>query len=134
MSEQDCDKFTVIFYQGQEYFKVAVMELKNSLAYVQKKIDIIFRLFQKFAQAYIDDIVIFFTSFEEHVAHLHCIFSFFQSIGIRLNPKKSYFGYLSVQLFGQKVTRFRLTTSKEKIAAIAKLTFPTTSKALKTYF
>lgn len=81
----------------------------------------------------LDDIVIFSASFEEHVAHLHRLFSFFQSIGMRLNPKKSYLGNPSVQLLGQRVTGLGLTTSEEKIAAIAKLTFPATLKALETY-
>ena len=77
VSEQDRNKFTVVSHQGQEYFKVAVMGFKNSPAYVQRRIDIILCPFQEFARAYIDDIVIFSTSFEEHVAHLHCVFSFF---------------------------------------------------------
>lgn len=105
----------------------------NGPAYVHKRIDIIFCPFREFARAYIDDIVIFSTSFEEHVVHLHCVFSFFQSIGMRLNLKKSYLRYLSVHLLGQRVTGLGLTTSEEKIAAIAKLTFPTTLKALETY-
>ena len=52
---------------------------------------------------------------------------------MRLNPKKSYLGYPSVQLLGQRVIGFGFTTSEEKIAAIAKLTFLTTLKALETY-
>lgn len=104
VSEQDRDKFTVVSHRGQEYFKVAVMGFKNSPAYVQRRIDIILRPFWEFARAYIDNIVIFSTTFEEHVAHLHRVFTFFQSIGMRLNPKRSYFGYPLVQLLGQRVT------------------------------
>lgn len=72
------------------------MGFKNSPAYVQKRIDIILRPFREFARAYIDDFVIFSISFKEHIAHLHLIFLFSQSIGMRLNPKKSYLGYPSV--------------------------------------
>lgn len=91
VAERDRDKFTVVSHRGQEHFKVAVMGFKNSPAYVQRRIEIIFRPFREFARPYIDDIVIFSASFEEHMAQLHRIFSFFQSIGMRLSPKKSYF-------------------------------------------
>lgn len=45
VSEQNCNKFMVISHQSQEYFKVAVIEFKNSLVYIKKMINIIHYLF-----------------------------------------------------------------------------------------
>ena len=52
---------------------------------------------------------------------------------IRLSPKKSFFGYLSVSLLGQYVNAFGLTTAAEKFEVIARFDFPRTLKQLEAY-
>ena len=54
-------------------------------------------------------------------------------MNIKLSPKKSFIGYPSIQLLGQRVDVFGLSTAEEKLAAISQLEFPTTLKDLETY-
>ena len=68
--ERDRHKLTVVSHRGQETFNVAVMGYKNSPAYVQRQIDRILRCFRSFTRAYVDDVVIFSRSLEEHLNHL----------------------------------------------------------------
>ena len=130
---KDRHKLTVVSHRGQEQFSVAVMGFKNSPPYVQRKIDAILRVYRAFARAYVDDIVVFSQTLEEHIANLHSVFQLLDSYAISLSPKKSYLGYPTVALLGQKVDAFGLTTAADKLAAIAELDFPYNLKELETY-
>ena len=126
-------RFTVVSHRGSEHFNVAAMGFKNSVPYVQRKMDDFLRPYRHFARCYIDDIVIFSRSVEDHFEHLRTIFRLFAKLKITLEPKKSYLGYPSVTLLGQKVDGFGLTTTEERVAAIKEMQFPATLEALETY-
>ena len=130
---KDRHKLTVVSHRGQETFNVAVMGYKNSPAYVQRQIDRLLRRFRAFARAYVDDVVIYSKTLEEHVHHLREVFSLFMDSGISVNPSKAFLGYPSVQLLGQKVDSLGLWTAEDKLQAISKLSFPTTLSKLETY-
>ncbi len=126
-------RLTVASHRGQESFRVPVMGYRNSPAYVQRMIDRILRPFRKFCRAYVDDIVIFSASVEEHVEHLKQVFEALDKMNIHLAPRKSFLGYPSVHLLGQKVDALGLATAAEKLAAIANLKFPKTLGQLDKY-
>jgi hypothetical protein len=56
-----------------------------------------------FALVYIDDIMIFSLTFEDHVNNLDQVFQVIQKSGVTLAITKCHFGYQSVLLLGQKV-------------------------------
>ena len=126
-------RLTVSSHRGQETFQVPIMGYRNSPAYVQRMIDRILRPFRHFCRAYVDDIVIFSSSEEEHFQHLRQIFAALDEVNITLSPRKSFLNYPSVRLLGQKVDALGLATSEEKLAAITNLAFPKTLSALEKY-
>ena len=126
-------RLTVSSHRGQETFNVPVMGYRNSPAYVQRMIDRILRPFRHFCRAYVDDIVIFSTSLEEHVKHLTMVFGALSDMNIHLAPAKAFLGYPSVQLLGQHVDALGLATAEDKLAAIRNLEFPKTLAALERY-
>lgn len=69
----DRHKLTVVSHRGQEEFQVAVMGYKNSPPYAQRQIDNILRPFRTFARAYVDDIVVFSRTLQDHEEHLRRI-------------------------------------------------------------
>lgn len=77
-----------------------------------------------FTLVYIDDIVIYSTSWKDHVNHLDLVLESIINSGITLSPKKCHLGYTSILLLGQKVSRLGLSTHGEKVAAIAELERP----------
>lgn len=133
IAREDRHKLTVISHRGQEQFRVAAMGYKNSPPYVQRQIDRILRPYRHFARAYVDDIVIYGRTFQEHLQQLHTIFALLQRLRIHLNPSKTYLGYPNIQLLGQHVDALGLTTAQDKIEAIIKLKFPQTLQELETY-
>ena len=126
-------KQTVVTHRGQETFNVPLMGYCNSPAYVQRQTDRLLRPFKSFAKGYVDDIVIFSKTLAEHISHLRQVFALFQRVRVALKPSKSFLGYPNVQLLGQRVDSFGLSTPSERLAAISKLKFPHTLAALETY-
>ena len=126
-------KFTVVTYRGQETFLVPLMGYCNSPVYVQRQIDRLLRPFKAFAKGYVDDIVIFSETLEEHISHLRQVFALFRAVGVILKAIKSFIGYPNVQLLGQRVDSFGLSTPSERLQAISRLMFPRTLAALETY-
>ena len=133
VQRKDRHKLTVVSHRGSEQWNVAVMGYRNSPAYVQRQIDGILRQFRTFARAYVDDIVVFSQSLNLHLQHLKKVFSLFAHMNIALKPSKTYLGYPTIALLGQKVSSLGLSAPSEKLEAISKLEFPKTLKHLETY-
>ena len=131
---EDRHKLIVIIHRGQKQFNVEVMSFKNISSYVQREIDNILRNYKKFCRVYIDDIVIFSKILKKHFKHLDTIFNLFDRLHINLSSFKSFLSYSSVQLLKLRIDAFNLSTSIEKLKAIAKLQFSTTLRDLKMYF
>ena len=71
-----------------------------------------------FALVYIDDIVIFSLTLEDHISHLDQVFRAIETSGVTLAATKCHFRYQSLLLLGQKVSWLGLLTHKEKVDAI----------------
>lgn len=109
------------------------MGYKNAPPYAQRLIDGILRPSCAFAKAFIDDIVIFSRTLDEHLGHLRRVLTDLQDRNLTISGKKTFVGFLSLTLLGQKVDGLGLTTADDKIAAIKSLSFPSTLKDLETY-
>ncbi len=86
-----------------------------------------------FAKAYIDDVIVFSKTLNDHFEHLEKIFVLFQKMNITLKIVKTYLEYLTITLLDQKVDSLDLFTIKNKLKTIAKMSFFKTLKDLKTY-
>ena len=133
VAPSDRHKLSVVTHRGQEQFNVAVIGFKNSVSYVQRQIDRILRPFQAFSRAYIDDVVIYSQTLEEHVQHLREIFATFRRMRISIKPTKAFLGFPSVRLLGQLIDSFGLATAEDKLLAISQLKFPDTLQDLEHY-
>ena len=95
--------------------------------------DRLLRPYACFARAFIDDIVIFSDTAEDHLRDLDAVFKTFSRKNIAISPTKSFIGYPSVELLRFYVDSFGLTTTGEKVAAFKQLAFLATLKALEHY-
>ena len=91
------------------------------------------RPFKDFAKAYIDDIIIFLKTLEEHLEHLEKVFTLFRQKRVSLAPTKSFIGYPLVRLLGQRVNTLGITTAEDKIKAISEKAFPEFLRDLEIY-
>src|ERR1700676_1894702 len=86
-----------------------------------------------FSLVYIDDIVVYLKSYEEHLEHLDKVLQACAKAGLMLAPKKCHFMYTSILLLGQKVSRLGLSTHKEKIRAVIDIAHPHNRVTLQTF-
>ena len=70
VARNDRHKFTVVSHRGQEESAVALMGYKGLPPYVQRQTDAMLRPFKDFAKAFVDDIIIFSHTLQEHLNHL----------------------------------------------------------------
>ena len=115
-------KFTIVSHKNAEQWNVTIMKWKNFFVYVQKKMNEIFKNYS-YARAYIDDVIVFSSSFKKHLQYFSSIFAFFQQWNITFKIFKTYFEYFSIFLLNQKVDSFDLITTKKKLKIIAELFF-----------
>ena len=129
----DRHKQTVISHRDQKQFNVIVMKFKNSLAYVQRQIDLMLKDLRDFVKTFIDDIIIFSRIRKSHLNHLKIVFNRLFQYEMIFNFKKTFLVFFSLIFLNQIVDVLNMTIAKEKLAIISKLKFSTTLKNLKVY-
>ena len=129
----DRHKLIVVTHKKQKSFNVIVMKYKNFSAYVQKQIDRLLKRFRRFARVYVDDIIIFFKTFEKHKQHLRFVFVMLQINNIFIKSNKIFLKYLFVALLSQKMNFFDLFIRVEKLKIIVKIRFFKILRLLKHY-
>lgn len=129
--EADRWKLGVISHRGVEVLHVAPMGFKNSAQHMQRLMDKVLRNFP-FARCYVDDIVVFSRTFDEHIKHLSTVLAALEKLKFGLNARKCHVGYAEAKLLGHLVDRFGLSTLEERNEAMRMLSFPKTLGELET--
>ncbi len=82
---------------------------------------------------YIDNIIIYSKSYEEHIDYLDHILAAIEDAGLTLSSKKCHLFYESVLLLGHKVSQLDLSTHEEKVRAILEMKVPMRLSELQTF-
>ena len=82
---------------------------------------------------YIDDMAVYDDDFDQHCQHLETVFKILIQNDFTLSPKKCFFGYTSLVILGLKISRYGLSTQKEKIEAIDQVPTPISIKSLQRF-
>jgi len=88
-------------------------------------------LLMKFALAYVDDVLCYFGSVEEHFVHLGEIFVRFRTSKMRLNPKKCSFLLPELVFLGNLVNASGIGPDPDKVKVMLEFPVPTSQKKLK---
>lgn len=121
----DREKLAFRSHRGLYQFKRMPFGFRNGPAVFQRIMQgVLAPYLWIFALVYIDDIVIFSKTFEEHLSHIEQVLDAITDAKMTLSPSKCHFGYQSLLLLGQKVSRLGLSTHREKIEAIVDLEPP----------
>lgn len=126
-------KMSVISHRGQETFNVAIMGYINSIAYVARQMANILRGCEAYCVVYVDDIIVFSDSYQDHLSHLRLIFNRLLGYNITLSPEKTFLGFNSVIILGQKVNSLGMMTTEERIRSLMAWQFPRNYKELERY-
>jgi hypothetical protein len=83
-------------------------------------------LHHKFCLIYIDDIIIYSPTFEDHLQHLGEVFRRLQAAGLKVKPSKCAFFQESLDYLGHVVTAEGISTSPKKIEVLQQWPTPAT--------
>ena len=126
-------KSAFVVPMGKWQFKRTPFRLSQAPAYFQLLIDKVLTGCSKFAMGYLDDIIIFSRSEEEHLIHLEKIFRRLQEFGLKMKREKCAFFKKHIQYLGHLVSDKGFEPLPEKLEAIKKMPPPTTSKEVKQF-
>ena len=134
LSDSAAEKLAFRTHRGLWQFRRMPFGYRNGPAVFQRIMQNILAPFLWiFALVYIDDIVVFSLTFEDHLSHLDKVFTAISQANITLSPSKCHFAFQSLLLLGQKVSRLGLSTHKEKVSAITQLDVPRNVSELQTF-
>ncbi|RDB15235.1 hypothetical protein Hypma_004746 [Hypsizygus marmoreus] len=125
MAPEDIEKTAFRTHRGLFQFRRMPFGLRNGPSIFQRVMQSILSPYLwLFCLVYIDDIVVYSKSYEEHIDHLDQVLQAVEKAGITLSPKKCHLFYSSILLLGHRVSRLGLSTHLEKVKAILDLERP----------
>ena len=111
---------------GLFQFKVMPFGLTNAPATFQRLMERVLAGLQwQICLVYIDDVIIFSETFEDHLAHLSTVFERLTEAGLKLKPKKCFLFQVQVKYLGHIVSRNGIKTDPEKVKSVSKWPIPT---------
>lgn len=134
VAKEDRLKTTFQSKWGTYAYDKIPFRLINGKATFQRSMDITFRgLINKFIVVYLNDIIVYSKTREDHIPHLKVIFERFPRYEIFLNPKKSIFAMEEGTLLGFVISLEGITIDPRRIEAIKAIVLPHNKKAMQ-YF
>lgn len=108
--------------------------LKNAPATFQRVMDNVLKDLQgKTCLVYMDDIIIFSTSLQEHITSLKSVFKRLQENNLKIQLDKSEFLCKTVEFLGHVITPEGIKPNPKKIIAIKNFPIPRTAKEIKSF-
>lgn len=134
MHEADKEKTAFATPDGLYEFNVLPFGLCNAPATFERMIDTVLRgLKWKTCLCYLDDIVIFSSSFREHLKRLDEVLTCLANAGLQLNTKKCRFAARSIKVLGHVVSKNGIQPDPDKIAAVIGFPRPQQQKDLRSF-
>lgn len=129
----DREKAAFITPDGLYQPRVMPFGLCNAPGTFQRLMNAILRGVKSFCLVYLDDIIIFSKSWEDHLSHLAIIFDRLRSANLRVKLKKCFFGTQSMEFLGHIVTPDGIRPNPSKIERIAAIRRPQSLTELRVF-
>ncbi|GFX62137.1 retrovirus-related Pol polyprotein from transposon opus [Trichonephila clavipes] len=124
IDEADREKTAFITPEGLYEFKVMPFGLCNAPATFERMMDNLLRNFKwTMCLCYLDDIIVFSETFEDHLIRLRLVLKCLQEAGLKLNSKEVSFAAQEVKIQGHHVSSNGVRPDPDKIKAVRN--FPT---------
>ena len=107
--------------------------LAQAPAYFQALISKVLQGLHKFAMAYLDDIIIFSKSEEEHLEHLRIIFQRLKAAGLKLKSSKCDFMKRQIHYLGHLISEEGIQPLPEKLESITNMPAPKNVREIKQF-
>ena len=105
--------------QAQSYFQALISKVIGDLSH--------------FVIVYLDDIIIFRKTEEEHLQHLEIIFERFHKAGLKLKRSKCNFMKMHIEYLGHLILEKGIEPMPDKLSAIKEMPTPRNPKEIKQF-
>ena len=134
VAKADRDKTTFTCHEGCYRFKRMPFGLCNAPATFQRTLEILLAgLRWKSCLVYLDDIIVFYRSIEDHFTHLGEILAILKEAGLSLKLKKCNFFTKTVDYLGHVIRPGKLEVAEKNTAALQGFKEPTTQTQLRSF-
>ena len=125
VNEADREKTAFITPEGLYEFNVMPFGLCNAPATFERMMDNLLRhLKWTMCLCYLDDIIVFSQTFENHLQRLKTVLKCIQEAGLVLNNRKCVFGVRQITILGHVVSEAVIKPDPEKVKAVEKFPVP----------
>ena len=126
MDARDSDKTAFVTRRGQFRFKVLSFGLANSPSVFQRLMDLVLAgMTWETCLVYIDDVIVFSKTFDEHVVRLSAVLQRIRNAGLKLKPSKCRLFQRRVVFLGHVLSDEGIEPDPEKVAAVVNWPVPT---------
>ena len=133
MHSSSKEKTAFITHKGLYEFNVMPFGLRNAQAVFQRLMQqILGNLNQDdeppFVSVYLDDIIIYSETFQDHLNHLQQVISRLRNAGLKLKPSKCYFNCQEVKYLGHVITPHGISPNPARLLAVRDIPVPMSVK------
>ena len=129
MKVSDKEKTTFICHRGKFQYKRMPFGVKNAPAVFQGIVDEAIKDCRDCSsRTYIDDMVVFSSTWSDHLTHLRKVLNALRRVGLHANPSKCEWGGAFVNYLGHVVVSGVLAVPKHRITALENFPMPQTKK------
>ena len=94
--------------------------VRNAPAVFQELMTKLFRSQTHYCSPYVDDLIIYCSSWEEHVGHVREVLSSLREAGLMANPAKCHWGDTQMEFLGHMVGEGLMSIPQYRVQALAK--------------
>jgi len=134
MEEEDMDKTCFLTRKGTYRFKSMPFGLSNAPATFQRLMDaVLVGLNHDMCLVYLDDIILFSKSVEDHLIRLKLLFDRLRKANLKLKPSKCHLLQRTVHFLGHVISAGQVATEPEKIEQVVSWPVPKDVTEVRSY-
>ena len=118
---------------GNWEFNMVLFGLAQAPAYFQALISMVLEGLSHFSIAYLNNIIIFSKTEEEHLQHLEIIFERLHEAGLKLKRSRCSFMKMHKEYLGHLISKRGIELMPDKLSAIKEMPAPRNSKEIKEF-
>ena len=134
IKEEDKKKTAFQTRDGLYEWNTMPFGLTNAPATFQRAMNDVFHdILWQYVIAYLDDIIVYSDTFEDHLLHLTNVFQRIRKANLTLKPKKCYIAFTTIKFLGHLLTPEGIQTDDSKIEKIKNTPCPKTRKDVQSF-
>lgn len=134
--KEECKEYTAFTAPGHGLFEFNVLPygMVNAGSVFQELADRVFEgLIWREALVYLDDIIVYSNTFEEHLARLRRVFERIRKAGLTLKPSKCAYAKSQTKVLGHVISSEGIAPDQSKLIAIKKFPRPHNVKSVQSF-